>query len=590
MNTVFRIRLAALPILAFGLIPLGAYAQTGTTFFHVRDLKPGLHGTGKSVFSGAKIESFDVEILGVLENIGPKQNLILAKLTGGPLERTGVMQGMSGSPVYIDGKLVGAVAMAFPYAKEAIAGVRPIEEMLRVNETSAPPPRPASTAFSPKSLLPSGNPGEVMAGDSRMVDIATPLNFGGFTESAVAHFSPELKALGFEPRQGVSLGGKVEDRMGDPKLVQPGSMISVELMTGDMSVGADGTVTYVDGQKVYAFGHRFMDVGNTGLPFAHSEVIALLPNINSSFKISAPKELMGVISQDRSTAIAGTLGARASMTPVDIAVSRNGRALDRYHVQMVNDRFLSPFLLQMAVFSAIDATERTVGAASLTVKGAIELDGQREPVRLHDVYAADAGSAALASLSTAVPLAYLMGAGFDKLKVSKISLDIEASETKKDLQIDQVLASRREVRPGDTLEIQAVMTGQNGVEVVRSVRYKIPVGTYPGTLYFTVADGMQTNILDLQRAIYAPARSPQQLVDTANRLRANDKAYLRVWRNEPVYSAGGEDFPDAPPSALLILSAGTPTMNRNAKIAEFEIDGSGMAVSGSKTVQVEVKE
>jgi hypothetical protein len=581
-----------LPILAFGLVAVCISADSPSPFFSVRDIKAGLHGIGKTVFNGDKIDEFQVEILGTLENIGPKQDLILARLSGGPLDHTGVMQGMSGSPVYIDGKLVGAVAMAFPFSKDPIAGIRPIEEMLRVNSTGSNPPQPR-VSFEKSinaALLPDLKPQEVVSGGNRMIDIATPLSFGGFTDTAIAHFSPQLAALGLEPRQGTSLGGKVQNRMGDPAQVKPGSMISVELMTGDMSVGADGTVTYVDGGKVYAFGHRFMSVGATGLPFTHSQVLTLLPNLNSSFKISTPRELMGVISQDRNTAIAGTLGTQVAMTPLDINVSRAGRTLDKYHVNMVNDRFLGPFLFQMAVFSAIDATERTVGAASLTVKGAIVLDGRREPVRLGDVYAADTGAAALASLSTAIPLAYILQGGFDSLKVKSIALDIEASNGKKALQIDQVLASRHEARPGDTIEIETLMTGENDVEITRSVRYRIPIGTNPGTLYFTVADSTQTNMLELRQAASATARSPEQLIDVANRLRPNDKAYLRVWRAEPVYSAAGEDFPVAPPSVALLLAGGTPTMNRNAKIAEMEIDGSGMSVSGSKTVQVEVKE
>ena len=164
------------------------------------------------------------------------------------------------------------------------------------------------------------------------------------------------------------------------------------------------------------------------------------------------------------------------------------------------------------------------------------------------------------------------------------------SEIKKALQIDQVLVSRHEVHPGDNVEIQTLMTGENGAEIVRSVRYKVPVGAIAGTLYFTVADSLQTNLLDLRQAVSTTARSVEQLLDIANRLRANDKAYVRVWRAEAVYSAGGEDFPNAPPSAALILAGGMPTMNRSSKIAELEIDGAGMAVSGSKTIQIEVKE
>jgi hypothetical protein len=584
---------AAWPIFLIGLVALCFSADPVTPFFHLRDVKPGLHGVGKTVFSGDKIEDFDVEILGTLENIGPKENLILAKLSGGPLEHTGVMQGMSGSPVYIDGKLLGAVAMAFPFSKDPIAGIRPIEEMLRVTDQGRAPSQPRVEYPSKAivaSLLPKPQIETVMAGGAEMTDIATPLSFGGFTQSAIEHFAPQLRAFGMEPRQGISVGGKVADRLGDPAKVKPGSMISVELMTGDMSVGADGTVTYVDGNKLYAFGHHFMSMGPTGLPFTHSEVLTLLPNVNSSFKISAAKELMGVISQDRDTAIAGTLGTKAATTPLDITVSRSGRTLDHYHIRMVNDRFLGPFLLQMAVFSAIDATERTVGASSVTLTGAIVLDGQHEPVRLNDVYTADSGSAAMASLSAAIPLAYLLQGGFDSLRVKNIALNLEASESKRTLQIDQVLASRHEAHPGDTVEIQTLMTGENGVEIARSVHYRIPVGAITGTLYFTVADSMQTNLLELRQSAGTTARSAAQLIDVANRLRANDKAYLRVWRAEPVYAAGGEDFPNAPPSVALILAGGTPTMNRNSKVAEFEIDGAGMAVTGSKTVQIEVKE
>ncbi len=344
-----------------------ATAHAALSIMPLKDVRAGMHGTGKTVFSGDKIEDFQVEILGVLENTGPKESLILGRLSGGPLEHTGVLQGMSGSPVYIDGKLIGAVAMAFPYAKDPIAGIRPIEEMLRVD--SAPPPQRTASLF-PASLA---APAATGFGDTRMTDVSTPLSLSGFTASAVEQFSPQLRKLGLEPRQGISTGGAPENRMGNPARLQPGSMISVELMTGDMSVGADGTITAIDGNKVYAFGHRFLAVGPTDLPFTRSEVIALLANINTSFKISSGHELMGVISQDRDTAIEGSLGTRAQLVPLDISVTRDTKRVENYHMQMVNDRFLTPYLMQMALFSAIDATERATGVSSIAVGGTIEV-------------------------------------------------------------------------------------------------------------------------------------------------------------------------------------------------------------------------
>lgn len=558
----------------------------------LKDIRAGMTGVGKTVFSGDKIEDFKVEILGILANTGPKQSLILARLSGGPLEHTGVMQGMSGSPVYVDGKLIGAVAMAFPFAKDPIAGVRPIDEMLRVDSMPAAP-APARRAAVANGDLAAVFPvqGGAGFGDTRMTDVATPVSLSGFTSAAVERFSSGLRALGLEPRQGISLGGAPEMRLGDPSKLKPGSMISVELMTGDMSVGADGTLTCIDGDRVYAFGHRFLAVGPTELPFTRSEVMTLLANVNTSFKISSARELMGVISQDRDTAITGQVGKRAATLPLDISVNEGSKAVGDYHMQMVNDRFLSPFLLQMAVFSSIDATQRSTGALSVDVRGSIEFDGRKDSVSLHNVYAADTGTPLQAATLTAVPLSYLMQAGFGALKIRRISLQLQASNVKNDLNIGQVYLSRKDAKAGDTVELMTLLDGENGVELTKSVRYTIPQGTAPGTLYFTVADGNQTSIAELKQIVAETPVSPEQLISTVNRVRPNDKTYIRVWRAEPAYEVQGEELPDPPPSLALVLgSTQSVSQNRNSKIGEIVIDAPGMMVTGSKTVQLEVKE
>jgi SpoIVB peptidase S55 len=543
-----------------------------------------MHGIGKTVFQGDKIEDFDVEILGVLENVGPRESLIIARIDGGPLAHTGIMQGMSGSPVYIDGKLIGALAFAFPFAKDPIGAIRPIEEMIHASNETAPVRRAA--APTPANLLAGMTKPEAING--QMLQIATPISFGGFTSSTIDYFSPQLKALGLEPRQGAGMGGRVDDHMGNPSTLHPGSMISVELMTGDLAVGADGTVTHIDGDKIYAFGHRFMDLGPTGLPFTRSEVLALLPNLSTSFKISAPRELMGVISQDRNTAIAGTLGKRAGLLPVEINMARAGHHLDTYRINVIHDRYLSPVLLQMAVFSAIDATERGAGESSISVNGEIQLEG-RPPIPVSGIYAGDANLPVQASLAGALPLAYLMQGGFDGIQVKKISVAIDSTEAHKQLQIEDVTVSRKEVHPGESVEITTRLAGENGFEILRTVKYEVPIGAAPGTLFFSVNDGAQTSIAELRATYGSTARNPTQLIEALHRLRANDKAYLRVWRAEPSYEISGEEIPDPPPSLALILNSTVPnTAIRNSKVAEFVIDGGGNLVTGSKTVQVEV--
>jgi len=383
--------------------------------------------------------------------------------------------------------------------------------------------------------------------------------------------------------------------MGNPAGLLPGSMISVELMAGDLSVGADGTVTHIDGNRMYAFGHRFLAVGATALPFARSEVITLLPNINTSFKLSVSKDWLGTIDQDRDTAVAGQLGRRPEMVPVSIVVSRGGRQVESYKMQMIDDPLLSPLLTQMAVFSAIDATERSVGAASIRVSGQIDFQNAPAPVHIDNIFAADNGAAMQVSLSTAVPVAYVMQSGFDTLRLKNVSLRVEAIDQRKALAIDSLVASSRRVRPGEKLAINVILAGENGTETSRTIEYQVPVGAPPGPLYFTVSDANTANIADFRQVLTTSPHSASQLISTVNNLHPNNKAYVRIWRADPAYQLEGADLPDPPPSVALILSnsqtnvAGiTPV--RNSKVAGMEIDLGDQFVSGTKTIVAEVKE
>jgi hypothetical protein len=504
-----------------------------------------------------------------------------------------VIQGMSGSPVYIDGKLVGAVALGFSFSKEPIAGIRPIEEMLASNPAPAvraqPPTRAAVQA---PQAVPMQAGVDSMA--ANLMEIATPISFSGFTSSALDHFAPELKKMGLEPRQGVSSGGRLPSKLGNPGALRAGDMIAVELLSGDMSIGAEGTVTEVDGNRIYAFGHRFLAVGDTELPFARAEVLALLPNLSSSFKISSPLQWMGTITQDRSTAISGELGRKAATVPLAITVKDGKRAPLAYRMQMVNDRALSPFIIQMAVYSTLDATERTLGLGSYTVRGAVEFQNGLPPLKLDNTYAGDFNVPLQASAGVTSPLSYLMSAGFDSLKMKNITLEVTASERKRALQIDQITASHKEARPGDTIDLTVTLTGENGVEIDKNVRYRIPIGAPAGTWNFTVTDGASANMLDYQQLAGTAQKSPTQLLSFLNNLRPNINAYLRVWRSDPAYLVQGQDLPDPPPSLGLILAkaqtAQAALFARTSKIDELPVETGDTVVSGAKSVAVEVKE
>ena len=563
----------------FAALLLASTVGAAPSIFPLKDIRAGQHGVGRTVFSGSRIEEFQVEILGVLENIGPRQSIILARLSGGPLAQTGVMQGMSGSPVYIDGKLIGAVALGFEMAKEPICGIRPIEEMLRVEPDAKPDPKQQRAALTPRE--------QFLSGDARLTEIATPLSFSGFTAATLEHFAPQLRLLGMDPRQGVSSGGRLPDALGDPKKLEPGSMISVQLLSGDMNVGADGTVTMIDGNKIYAFGHRLLAAGGTELPFARSDVLALLPALSSSFKISQPREWMGTITEDRNSAISGLTGQRARMIPIEIKMGAN-----TYRMGMIQDRVLTPLVAQMAVFSAIDSTARTVGAASYTVRGQINFDSGS--VKLDNVYSGDVSVSTSASLGIVTPLSYAMTSGFDALKLKDIKLEIGTLDERRQMQIADVVAPRR-VRPGEEIEIAVILSGENGTETTRKVRYRVPVGAETGPLYLTAGDATASNLADLQAAYGTTFKSPAQVLNMLNGLRTNTSAYLRVWRSGPSYTVEGRDLPDPPASIAMILGraqSGGPSFSnvRGAELAEIEVASGGNVVTGTKTIQVEVRE
>ncbi|MBI1899219.1 MAG: hypothetical protein HYS04_22190 [Acidobacteria bacterium] len=578
------------------LLAAAGFAQHGSRpagrspFFSIKDVRPGLHATGKTVFSGDHVEEFRVTILGVLENQAPGQSLILARLAGGPLENTGVLQGMSGSPVYVDGRLLGAISMAFPFSKEPIAAIRPIEEMVRPGVASA---RRAARRISldDQSLAAAFAPAQPLGfGDSRMVDIATPVSFSGFTRSTLERFAGQLRGLGLEPAQGISGGSTAAAARRSGRPLEPGEMISVQLLSGDMSIAADGTVTHVEGDRVWAFGHRLLSLGATELPFARASVIALLPNLNTSFKIATTGEWLGTISSDTNAAISGRLGRRTRGVPVSIRVHGVSGG-SSYSMEMINDRLLSPLLLQMAVYSAIDATERGIGLATIGIKGKVEFDGGLQPLEIENMFAGEFNVPMQVSLATAVPLAWLLQNNLDAPRLKSVSLTLDAAAGRKQLHIDQVWLSKREVRPGEEIEIAALLLGDNGTEMVKRTRYAVPTGAPAGPLYFTVADGATINNLEGRQAVLAQPRPAAQLVSFLNGLRGNRHAYVRVWRANPAFQIDADDLPDPPGSigAILTRQQGGTVIPRSSKVTQIELPVGDYVVTGSKTVQVDIK-
>jgi SpoIVB peptidase S55 len=581
------------------------------------EVQTGMVGVGKTVFTGDRIEEFQAKILGVLRNIAPRQSLIMARLSGGPLEQTGVLAGMSGSPVYVDGRLIGAVAMTFQFIKDPIAGITPIEQMIADSEQPTAPEPTEKMAWrfatvqgsdggsdglrllasgTPSLLPPESDEGNRViwgGAETSLTRVGTPLMLSGFTPQAIQFFEPQFRALGLVPVQGGGAG--VAQPNGLAKLPQPGSMISVQLVRGDMGVSADGTVTLVDRGRIYAFGHPFLSGGPTEIPFGESHVIVSVGGYASSMKLTTPGPLLGVIRADRSSGIFGTLGGNARMIPVDMDLQSEGGANYRYHFEVANDRFLLPFLMNLTVFSAVGSTERQVGDSTLQVDQTISLDGLPD-VTLENFISGGANGPALAARSVATPVAYLMQSGLAPPDIKNIRLRVVASNQRLDQDLEQVWTSKREVKAGDTVELTALLRDQDGRETLQKATVKVPISLPPGPLTITVADGASLDRIEAAMS-GRPAlpKDPQQLVRAINKSRRNNRLYVRLARPETGFAVQGDSFPSPPPSLVSTFST-NPSLSINVSrtmlstVADYELAPVSGVVSGFKSLTLTIEE
>ena len=431
-----------------------------------------------------------------------------------------------------------------------------------------------------------------------MIDIATPLSFGGFSRATLEAFAPQLRALGLEPRQGIAAGGQLGRHMGNPADLKPGSMISVQLMSGDMSVGADGTVTYIDGNRIYAFGHRFLGVGATALPFARAEVIALLPTLNTSFKLSTAQGMDGHHRPGRRHRRVGRVGqARRPWRRFRSRVSRE-RPARRYLPDADGER--------PAAFAAADADGGLFGDRRHRAhRGRVQHPGERRDGiserarrRCRSTISTPPITAPPRRLRSPPPsrVAYVMQSGFDALRLKRVALKIEAFDREEAVhhRWRHRLAARGASRRHGAAE--RLLAGENGAEITRQVEYQVPIGAEPGTLYFTVADADTTNLADFRQVLSATPRTPAQLIAIVNSLHPNTKAYVRVWRADPAFQLEGADLPAPPPSVALILGGSQTEPRRHRADPQFQDRGNGnrcaatWSISGVKTIQVEIKE
>jgi hypothetical protein len=606
-----------LPVTLCALLLVG-WPRAASRYMTVDEVRPGMVGVGRTVFEGDRVEDFKVQILGVLRNVnGPRRNMVLARLEGGPLATTGVIAGMSGSPVYVDGRLLGAVAFSLgQFSKEPIAGITPIMEMI---ESAGPQTRRAMTpaekldlpvtpekmgaalraAFARLQEPFAESPGDLqstgLANDSQAVrlgvlmrPIATPLALGGYSGGVRDTIANAFRDTGFVTVPGgpaqappAAAGGT-----GAPAL-RPGDAVGVNLVTGDFSMGATGTVTEVDGSQVYAFGHAFYNLGTTEFPMTRAYVYTLLPSLSASTKIATTLETIGTFRQDRATAIAGTLGKGPALIPVRIALNTERGLSKTFTFQVVNDQLFTPLLTYVSILNTLSSYEREYGAATFSVTGKATVR-EHGAVSFEDVFTGDSPSVGAAAYIVG-PLQFLLGNDFEPVQLEGVDLQITTSEHPRTATLERVWLDAVKPKAGTTVPLKVLLRTYRGEEITRTVDIDIPANA-TGTLSILVSDGGRLTQWE-QRELRTgtQVRGIEQMIRALNRAKKNNRLYIRLLRQDAGAVVNGENFSSLPPSVLAVIEAdrngGSFSPLRNATVGEWEV-ATGSAVSGSRILTI----
>ncbi len=518
----------------------------------VADLQRGMKCVGRTVYEGTKIEEFPCEILGVLTGAwGPGDDVIIARLVGKQAERYGVIAGMSGSPIFVDGKLIGALSLSMgTFQKEAIAGITPIDAMQRVRASNGwPGVRSGGTGASPLDARPRS------AGEWDFQPITTPLVISGVSPEAMPIVKSLLEPHGFLVTTGAggALGATPVSRAADS--IQPGGALAGLLVTGDVNVAGTGTVTWRDESTVLAFGHSFLLYGNVEMPMATSDIITTVASSNISFKLGAPGEIVGSIVRDNRTAIAGRFGAEARMIPVKVTLPE-GTQPREIRFQVFRNRVLSAPMMTVGVMNGLVSNAAYDAEGTLRLDGRVKIAGHPDVVLSRTYFdpGAGGGSIPYIAIEISTMLQRLFDNDLSEAAVGEIELSLGVEKARRETRIDAAWAERASVKAGETVAVRVRMRPWRGAVELRDVRVKIPDGTPAGTLTVSVADAKVMDAKD--RVSPGSAARPEDLaalIASFNARRDEDSLYVRLSRATPGAVVRGVNLPALPPTALGVV-------------------------------------
>jgi hypothetical protein len=567
-----------------------------TKIMKVDDVRPGMKGVGYTVFQGTKPEPMGVEVLGVLRNLnGPKSDVVLVKLVGEKPEFTGVVAGMSGSPVYIDGKLLGAIAYRIgQFSKEPIAGVTPIEQMLEINEfdQSIPQGRAAAVARvsgASRTSTPGKDDGNPMQSYAQyLTPIDAPFVFNGFNEAAIKQFAPALSAVGITPVMGV--GSASKDKQPEPLV--PGSAVSAIMVRGDMDVAATCTVTYMDKDHLLACGHPLMQFGMVDMPMTKANVVATLSSPLNAFKIINTTEAVGAFVQDRHTGILGRFDRDPKMIPVTLSI--HGPSGPReYHYEVLNNAKLTPVMMMTTVYNALMGMNQYGEETTYRMNGRIHVNGFSD-VRLTNMFSPiDANPTAYSvAMSLGEHFGRIYDNPFEAPTISGVNLEFDLEPERRAAVLESARTDVTEARPGDEITIEAVLRPYRGDRIVRRIPVRVPTSAPKGSLRILVSDAETLDRARRSTPAMGRRMDLHSTIEILNKEHLNDHLYVSLLEANPQATVEDKVMPAVPLSVMNVMEGMRATQEMvvfNESAVNEASTPVGYVVSGAQIISVSIK-
>jgi SpoIVB peptidase S55 len=578
---------------------------------HLKDVKPGMKGIAWTVFQGTEPEPVPIEVVGRLRNQnGPNQDIIVAKMYG-KAKVTNVAGGMSGSPVYIDGKLVGAVALRMStFSPDAVCGITPIELMLEINDLDKTRPDDARTPDKsgsrnaavavPEGML-SFQGANSPAMQPMMVPIEAPLMLSGFTESALREFGPLFQQLGVNAVQGGAANDIHSNKPapGWQHALNPGDSIAGVLVDGDMAVTGLGTVTYNDGSRVLGFGHAFFNLGPVSIPMSKGEVVMTLASSFQPNKMANATEIVGALHQDRYTGIMGVLGAESDMIPVTVKL----RSLDDkekltrerdFHFNVFVHQKWTPYLMMLTLYNSLSELNELADETTYRLKGNVEMSGPG--ISLSTMAASGEGP-----MPAPLAMASWWGNMFNRLylnnvttpDVKRVNVTVDLLPERRVATIESAWVQEPEVRAGDSVPVKVFLRPYRGDRIERDFTVKIPEGLAKGDHRIMLSDADTVNRMQNMAGMMNRYIDLPQTVSLLNQERSNNKLYVSLVESTPTAYFDDKTLPSLPASVLNVMQAGRASSRAVVTSPETATEQMALpfdsVVSGSYSLRIHVK-